>query len=341
MYKSQIIEINNDLKKTKKAIIAIGCSFVQGQGAVNDALYENYTWDYKEGKPLTINLSFKERKKLAKLNPIIKSFPNGDLDFSMMEYENAFVNVLCKKYFEGKYTPINLGLRGCGNRASIKELYMHPDITWDIIEEIIVLYVPSGFERFDFINDEAIDHFNWKCMWPHYENMSASPRRTLWEGYSKVLYSDKFAVLEQLFHVQELLTWCKSKNAKLIVTPGFDRRYDREYFKECLSSDIERHSDTGKMKMSKPMFTKSEQDKSHLLELFPWDNMFEPAGNKTFADLAMSKESTLEDMNDHYFQFLGKGSVDGWLTPCSHPSQKSHDLFAQHLYTYITDASRV
>ena len=35
------------------------------------------------------------------------------------------------KYFAGKsHTPINLGIRGCGNRASIKELYMYPELDY-------------------------------------------------------------------------------------------------------------------------------------------------------------------------------------------------------------------
>ena len=42
MYQNQIKKINEQLKTTDKAIIALGCSFVQGQGAVNDELYTEY-----------------------------------------------------------------------------------------------------------------------------------------------------------------------------------------------------------------------------------------------------------------------------------------------------------
>lgn len=341
MYKEQVSVIAKDLKKTKKAIVAIGCSFVQGQGAVNDELYQDYNWNFQEGVPLTINATYKQRKRLLKtysnlkLNGLTASFNN--IDFTMMEYDNAFVNVLCKKYFNGQYTPINLGIRGCGNRASIKELYMYPEINYDKLDEIIVLYSPSGLERFDFINDQAENHFNWKAMWPHYENMDKdNARRSLWKGYNQVLHSDKFEVLEQIAHVQELLTWCKYRNAKLIITPGFDRRYDKEYFQECLSKNVERKNEIF-VKSSKPSFSQSPQDKSHLINLFPWNKMFKPDGYTTFADLVISKEETLENKQDHYMQFLGKGSPDGWVTPCSHPSQKGHDLFAKHLYTHITD----
>jgi hypothetical protein len=48
-------------------------------------------------------------------------------------------------------------------------------------------------------------------------------------------------------------------------------------------------------------------------------------------------EETLEDKQDHYMQFLGKGSPEGWITSCSHPSQKAHELFAKHLYKHIVE----
>lgn len=332
MYKKQIKQINEDLKKTKKAIIAIGCSFVQGQGAVNPELYVNYKWKYVPSTPLELDASPSEKRQILKQYPSVVD-NHGILDFTFMEYDNAFVNVLCKKYLEGRYTPINLGLRGCGNRGSIKELYFHPELHWDDIEECIVIYCPSGLERFDFINDEGMDHYNWVCMWPHYENKQPSASKTLWEGYAKAISSNKFEVMEQIAHVQELMTWCKTKNAKLIVTPGFDRRYDREYFNDSLKHTITRDADRYLTSNKINLFS-SPADKTYLLDLFPWENMFKPAGFSTFADLVMSKE-TIEDKNDHYFQFLGKGSPGGWMTSCAHPSATGHDLFAQHLAKHI------
>jgi len=334
MYRSQVKEIIEDLKKTKKAIVAIGCSFVQGQGAVNDELYINYPWEFHKGIPLDIQVSASEQATILKNYPLVGKSPNGKLDFTFMGYANSFVNILCKKYFNGTYTPINLGTRGCGNRGSIKELYFYPDIDWGTIDEIIVLYVPSGLERFDFINDQSDDHFNWKCMWPYYKDMPASGKRTLWEGYARTVSSDKFEVMEQLSHVQELVTWCNYNNAKLIVTPGFDRRYDEEYFRHCLASEVVRSGDEEFIKSSAPLFIQSATNKEHLIKLFPWDAMFKPDGFTTFVDLVISKED-IPNKHDHYNQFLGKGSPDRWITPCSHPSAKGHELFAQHLHNHI------
>lgn len=333
MFRQQYEEINKDLERTNKAIIAIGCSFVQGQGTINDELYEKFKWNYLgPGASLQPIIDNKKKKFLLKKYPSLKKDLDNEINFTFMEYDNAFVNVLCKKYLKD-YTPVNFGLRGCGNRGSIKELYFHPHINWHKIKESIVIYVPSGLERFDFINDTSRDHFRWTCMWPHYENVpSKTARRLLWEGYNKQLYSDKFEILEQIAHVQELITWCKANNSKLIVTPGFDRRYDREYFNYVLGKHLNRDNEV--LTEQKIKF-KSHQD-SQLLDLFPWDKMFKPNGFSTFMDMAMDQED-LENKKDYYLQFLDNRSPNGWITPCSHPGQKAHDLFAKLLAKHIKE----
>jgi hypothetical protein len=331
MYLSQVKEINESLKRTGKAIIAIGCSFVQGQGAVDDELYTNYKWNYEgHGRPLTLDLTPEQKVELLKKYPSVVQ-KHGKIDFTFMEYDNAFVNVLCNKYFKGEYTPINLGQRGCGNRASIKDLYFFPEINWELMKEVIVIYCPSGLERFDFVNDAWNDHFHWKAMWPRADHMDEkSNRRKLWEGYGNTVYSDKFEVIEQISHIQELMTWCKLHNAKMIITPGFDRRYTVKYFTESLKQGISRDDDGNiKHKSSFP-----ENKATHLVKLWPWDTMFKPDGFETFVDLVMDKEN-LSDTKDHFFQFLGKGSLNNWITPCAHPSAKAHDLFAQKLFEEI------
>jgi hypothetical protein len=334
MYQNQIKKINEQLKTTDKAIIALGCSFVQGQGAVNDELYTEYKWTYPGlGAALEPQIDSSERTSILEKYPNVANGPDNKLDFTFMEYDNAFVNVLCKKYFSGKYVPINLGLRGCGNRATIKELYFHPEINWSKIKEIIVIYCPSGLERFDFINDQWSDHFHWKCMWPHYENVDGESRKKLWEGYNKTLWSDKQGALEQIAHVQELMLWCKAHNAKLIITPGFDRRYSKKEFERMIKSDINREVHTEQISNVRTPLLLSDE-KKNLIDMFPWDNMFSPQGHSTFVDLVMGQETGI-DKNNYFFQFLGSGSPNMWITPCAHPSAKAHDLFAKELFNHI------
>ena len=336
MYYKQIAEINESIKHTKKAIISIGCSFVQGQGAVNPELYEDYNWNYDGiGVPLYLKLDASEEKELLKKYPSIVKIA-GDLNFRFMEYENAFVNVLCKKYFNGEYTPINLGLAGCGNRGSIKELYFYPEINWHEVEEFIVIYCPSGPERFDFANDQWTDHGHWVCMWPHWHDKEDGPRRGLWKGYDECVYSEKSEILEQIANVQELMLWCKHhNNARLIITPGFDHRYSKDHFKKSLKMSIGRSIEGLKLPSFKMPGMDPHDNRQHrqLLASWPWECMFKPDGYETFADLVTGQEGVKDD---HFFNYLGTGSPNGWVTACAHPTAKGHDLFAKILHKHIT-----
>lgn len=337
MYKRLVPSINEQIKKTKRAIISLGCSFVQGQGAVDDVMYTDYKWTYEKiGIPLKLNVDKIVRKEIIQRFPSVRLDPTGELDFTFMEYKNAFVQVLAEKYFENSYAAINLGRRGNGNRSSIKDLYLIPEIKLNECDEIIVIYCPSGPERFDFINDEGIDHHRWRTMWPNYKDVEERNlyRRMLWEGYSKYLYSEKSTIIEQIVNVQELMLWCNYHNAKLIITPSFDYRYSRSYFKDELSNNYVRHGDGTIMNIVKD----KKSDDLKYLDMWPWDMMFKPEGHETFMDLVMSKEYPGETEFHHFFDFLGTGSPNGWVTSCAHPSAKGHDLFAKTLFNYIQES---
>lgn len=344
MYRRQIENINKIIDKTGKAIIGLGCSFVQGQGAFDEEIVNRYGTIFTElGNPLEIgNMTDNEKNKLLKEFPTLELGHDKKILPTFMEYKNAFTNVLAEKYFEGEYAPINLGIRGCGNRATIKELYFYPEINWHKLKEIIVIYCPSGPERFDFANDQYHDHGHWICMWPN-DDGKTGPRQQLWLGYKNGLYSEKFEVLEQIAHVQELLLWCKHHNAKLIITPGFDGRYTREYFKNSIGMSISREMDGTRIKKSffnslhNKFDNSNDKEVEKLVNLFPWDNIFEPDGMSTFADMAIKQEypDHLKSSNYHFWSFLGKGSPNNWITPCAHPSAKAHDYFAKLLHQHI------
>lgn len=334
MYQEEIARINNDLARTRKAIISLGCSYAEGQGAVNDELYTDYEWTHpKIGLGLEIITTSAERKQILSKYPNLKKEGLDKINFRFMEKDNSFVSVLCKKYFAGEYTPINFGVRGCGNRATIKELYFYPNIAWHLIDELIVVYMPSGIERFDFVNDEVVDGNRWKAMWPHPDGMPEGPRKTLWEGYAKCLHSDRFMVLEQLSHVQELVTWCKLHNAKLIITPAFDDRYNRKFFQEQLDINVFRSPEGAFVKQKIPIFR--SEAVSNFINLFPWDSMFEPDGYKTMAQFVIAQDPDVEDTKEYFFQFIGKGSPNLWMTACAHPSAKAHDAYAKRLHDHI------
>jgi len=340
MFKNQIEQINKDIRKTKRAIIALGCSFVQGSGALSEEIYNNYNWiPLAPGETKARwNLTKEDAVKLTEQFPEI-TVQNGQPDFLFHEYNNSFVNVLCKKYFNGDYAAINFGIAGSGNRATIKELHYYPDILWNEIEEHIVIYCPSGKERFDFIDDQYHDpnnHGRWKSMWPR-ELTEKSNRAPLWKGYADHLYSRKFETLEQISHIQELLLWCKYKKAKLIITPAFHRNYSINDFEKCLTDHVQRdHAPNEPPTINEESFSK--HDIKNVINMWPWQNMFQPDGCSTFIDLVMKQEFPKTwKHNEHFYNYVGSGTPEKWITPCAHPASKGHDLFAQYLYKHITE----
>tara|TARA_B110000503_G_scaffold5510_1_gene7629 strand:- start:8879 stop:9895 length:1017 start_codon:yes stop_codon:yes gene_type:complete len=335
MHYNQIKEINQSLKRTKKAIISLGCSFVEGQGAIDQELYDRLEWTMERtGVPMEPNLSRSDMIGIVKQYPELY-IEHNKINWADMQHNNAFVNVLCKKYFEGEYTPINLGRAGRGNRATIKSLYTWPQLNWGDIEELIVLYVPSGQERFDLVSDQFNDFNQFHCMWPHWKDqLENTPRRMLWQGYGEAVYSTKSAAIEQLLHVQELVNWCKVHNAKLVITPAFDKTYTRDYFKAFLKQGFERNMDqtliSNKADVSKDQVKHLEM----MVDQWPWDSMFLPQQCPTFVDLCLKQENIT---NVGFWDFNGVGTENNWITVCCHPSAKAHDLFASELHKHIKD----
>lgn len=338
MFRDSINQINEDIKKTKRAIISLGCSFVQGGGAINDSIYKNYNWTGSKYNHPNVVWDTTNSHQLIKEFTDIKLLSDGTFDFSLHEVNNAFANVLAKKYFEGSYASINLGRSGCGNRATIKELYFYPEINWKELDEIIVIYCPSGPERFDFIDDryhELNNHGRWVCAWPSIFDKNG-PNKILWQGYKEAIYSTKYEIIEQIAHVQELMLWCEHKKAKLIIVPSFAQEYNRENFIESINLKIDRDSNR-KIITSTHNSSLEIESVIKLADMWPWDKMFYPDGNKTFIDLAMKQEFPDEKEYPWFYLYAGEGSPDLWVTPCCHPSAKAHDLFAKYLHKHIEE----
>jgi hypothetical protein len=314
---------------------------VQGSGAFDTDIYKNYKWNpLAEGQEhIQWGLTDTDKQRLVSQYADINiNTSNGQPNLSLHQYNNAFANVLAQKYFNGDYAVINLGIAGCGNRATIKELHYYPDILWNEIEEHIVIFCPSGAERMDFISDEYHDpnhHNRWKAIWPRELN-EVSSRADLWRGYAKHIYSEKFQTLEQIAIMQELLLWCKYKKARLIITPAFSSVYNKDTFKNNLQRLVTRNH-TGDLISFSKSFHKQDQTVVDMLNMWPWENMFIPDECPSFMDLTMKQEFGNKWANNHFYSFVGSGSPGGWVTPCAHPSAKAHDVFAQHLYKHITE----
>jgi hypothetical protein len=83
MYQSQIKEINKSINKTGKVIISLGCSFVQGQGAVDMELLEQYpvVHKYLTNEPTIGDDNLDE---ILEKFSLIKRKHDGNLDFTFM-----------------------------------------------------------------------------------------------------------------------------------------------------------------------------------------------------------------------------------------------------------------
>lgn len=341
MYYTQINDINLNIRKTRKAVISLGCSFVQGMGAINDELWHDYNWK-KIDTYYKIDVTSEQKQEILRKysNTYVH---NDELFFTRMEYDNSFGHVLCNKYLEEKYTPINLGFRGCGNRATVQELSLHPEIDWQNLDKIIVVYCPSGMERFDFANDYYREHQHFTTMWPHPQN-AQGPRKNLWQGYLDTIYSEKFAVLEQIFIVQNLLLWCKVHNAELIITPSFDNRYNKKFFTRQLFTSISREnynstSRPGQIFESNDIYEETKltdpswhQEIARLVDMWPWEKTLYPNNYPTFVDMCLGQEYPDSWQEEYYYNLLEKGSVNNWITRCAHPGPKGHDMFARIIF---------
>lgn len=326
MYVKQYPEIIDRLKETDKAVIAIGCSFVQGQGAIDAPILDNYPWHVNEQGMMMLQGDQDLHKKIGKIYSI--PYFGDRLDFTDMEYKNSFVSVLCDKYLNREWTPINFGMRGNGNRASIKQLYSHPHLRLNEVSEKVVIYMPSGMERFDFVQSFPIDHFGFITMWPHYQNISDKPRKMLWEGYAKTIWSEYHEALEQIYLFQEIDSWCKNNNAKLIIFPGFDHRYTKEEFSRILLADLNTPTD-------ETAATIKERLKLMIDEV-PWEKFIEVDDCRTFTELLSFKSTgVIRQDKWSYWDYFQKGSPDGYFTKCCHPGAIGHDYLASKLKDMI------
>lgn len=340
MFLSQIEKTNVSLRRTKKAIITLGCSFVQGQGALGDDFYNTYKWYANLENPFSDvrwEFSNDDLKKINTQHPDINIDPSGSVPLAGIEYQNAFAEILAQKYLNNEYTALNFGLAGKGNRATIKELHYYPSLEWNEIEECIVIYCPSGAERFDFVDDQTMgpnDHNRWIAMWPNELPQPGTSRAKLWLGYKNSIYSTKFEILEQIAQMQELLLWCAYKKAKLIIVPAFQRTYTRQYFSDCLQTKITRNNETGEIQDETPI--SFNEHIARTLRMWPWKNMFKPDNCASFADLVMKQEFPDNYKDLWFYNYMGTGTPNLWITPCAHPNAKGHDIFANNLYKEIT-----
>lgn len=211
----------------KKYIIGLGCSWTQGEGG-----YPQHIWEQYNGR--------------VQLRGV------DDYHLRQYEHENSWVNVLARDHFTD-HTPINLGVRGIGNRAAVHQLHFCDKIDFNNSTGIIVLML-SGFERFDFFQENPMRgtgqddhysngeyaHYKWRSMWPVPDN--GGTEAPLWNCYARMLWSEQFCASEQMMALLDAQTFAKAHGFKLIVANAFNQRPEgiRAYLRDNAGSLVDK-----------------------------------------------------------------------------------------------------
>lgn len=181
-----------------KLIVGLGCSWTQGEGAYPEEFWRKWNGRVRESGMIC------------------------DEDRRHYEIENNWVNVLTKDYFQD-YQAINLGIKGIGNRAAVKQLYF-ADLDWKNSEGYAILLL-SGFERFSFINTKPFDklgnyqHYKWKTIWPipgHGDDYEP-----LYRFYAEKLCTEESVAAETMLALLEFQEFFQGKNFKLVVANAY------------------------------------------------------------------------------------------------------------------------
>lgn len=216
----------------KKYIIGLGCSWTQGEGGYPDEIWKEY-------------------------NGRVQMSLRGKNDYVVRPYEleNSWVNVLCRDHFPD-YTPLNLGIKGIGNRAAVHQLHFVDNIDWDNSEGIIV-FMMSGFERFDFFQENPkrgsdpkepdgysngeFPHNKWRTMWPVPNH--GGNEKPLWEVYARMLWSEQFVACEQMMALLDLQNFARLRGFKVVVANGFNQNHPqgiKYYLRENAGSLVDK-----------------------------------------------------------------------------------------------------
>jgi len=271
----------------KKYVVGLGCSWTQGQGG-----YPRDIWDQYNGR---IDIS-------------------GGEDYHLRKYEhsNSWVNILCQEYLKD-HKPVNLGVRGCGNRGAVKQLYFS-NIDWSQGSGYIVLML-TGLDRFDFLREDLLKgdntyhHYKYNTIWP-----VESSDSELWRGYAKA-WSEQVVAHETILAMLELQNFCRLYNYKLIIANGFN------------TVNLKNHL----MEFAKPLADK-----------FNWDYYL----HRTTLYVAMIEKLIELDQaidqkkwKDFYNKYSKFDYPQEYLTNCSHPTIKGYSTIANELNKFISQST--
>jgi len=183
-----------------KALIGIGDSWTQGQGGV---AIEEFS------------------KRGGRVDG-----PGPEMEYLLpQENSNSWVNVLCRDYYKD-LTPINLGVRGYGNRGAVKHLYIDHDKVKEVDGGILIFLMSSRI-RFDMPSENGYNPSRWKfrTFYPNYDvdrskklSMTEASELNFYESY----YTEYFAKTELLLNLLEAKLWATARNMDFYFASAFE-----------------------------------------------------------------------------------------------------------------------
>lgn len=287
MYDKLIPNIDNE----SNLIIGLGDSFTQGVGSWSKETYKEYG-------------GFIDPLRIPR-----------HLEIEMYKY--SWVSQLCLNHLHD-HTPVNLGVLGKGNRASVKELYLNPKIKMDTAKKATLILMLSGIERFDFINREFSEHHHFFAMWPNPWDKNTTHKQ-LWEAYARDIWSEKFVCLEALLNIKEAETIAKANGWNFIVASAFDQRVTKENF-----------------------IDKVGKENLDLINSIPWDKFLYPQGCKSFMQLLLRYDGREELADGAFYDYYSKlKEPTEYITNCMHPTREGYSIMAQEIYNFMKEKDYV
>jgi len=326
--------INANLADTKKLLITLGCSYTVGVGAVDQDLLEKNPIIYSNGQ-VDLNLLNDNAKTNLLVNcNSITSKPDGKLDWSNMELDNCYGNVLNENYLNQSYTLVNLGRQAGGNYGPISRLFLY-NIDYALADKIVVIFMPTGMGRLEFLDDTAENRQviggDTKTFWPGDNVVSfseGSHARDFCYNYLRLIHSSRFEIEKTIIEFQILQQWCSLHNAELIVFPAFNQIYNKKYFQRAIQSTSQRDKDHNFIRD----YQHISADAEDRVNKINWSNFVFPQASSNFYELCLKQEPTEYYRRELDLKNLPPISPNKFMLPCGHPSAKGHKLMAEEFY---------
>jgi hypothetical protein len=258
-----------------KVIVGIGDSWTQGQGGVPYRFFEE--WGGR------VDRSDNETEpKLLKY-----------------ELENSWVNVLTRDYFKD-HVPINLGMRGYGNRGAVKNLYHYP-LPENITGGCMVFMLSSRI-RFDIVAPTGYTQYRrrFRTYYPHGGDNKEKPGE---ENWYRLEYTEYLAKVETLHNILEAQMIAKLNNLEFYFASAFE-------FMDDLTALPDEHY--------------------NLSMQINWDRYLTPNTNyyQFLNNLNNTPDRTWNDYTNMPYP-------DTYITNCVHPTIEGYKAIAQDLSTKI------